>query len=96
MKISIEEVEHVAWLARLELTEEEKEQLTHHLNQLMVHFEKLRELDTTDIEPTSHSILVQNVFRDDIARNSLSTEEVLSNAPEAEDGYFVVPQVVEM
>lgn len=96
MKLSKEEVEHVAWLARLELTQEEKEELTHHLNQLMVHFEKLRELDTTDIEPTSHSILVQNVFRDDIARASLLIEEALSNAPEAEDGYFVVPQVVEM
>lgn len=96
MKLSKEEVEHVAWLARLELTEHEKEQLTHHLNQLMVHFDKLRELDTTDIEPTSHSILVQNVFRDDIARDSMSTEEALSNAPEEENGYFVVPQVVEM
>ncbi|MGB9588496.1 MAG: Asp-tRNA(Asn)/Glu-tRNA(Gln) amidotransferase subunit GatC [Armatimonadota bacterium] len=96
MKLSKEEVEHVAWLARLELTEEEKDELTHHLNQLMVHFEKLRELDTTDTEPTSHSILVQNVFRDDIARASLLIEEALSNAPEAEDGYFVVPQVVEM
>ncbi|MCL6629609.1 MAG: Asp-tRNA(Asn)/Glu-tRNA(Gln) amidotransferase subunit GatC [Armatimonadetes bacterium] len=96
MKLSKKEVEHVAWLARLELTEEEKEQLTFHLNQLMVHFEKLRELDTADIEPTSHSIPVQNVFRDDIARDSLLIEEALSNAPEAEDGYFVVPQVVEM
>ena len=96
MKLSKKEVEHVAWLARLELTEKEKEQLTFHLNQLMVHFEKLRELDTADIEPTSHSIPVQNVFRDDIARDSLLIEEALSNAPEAEDGYFVVPQVVEM
>jgi len=96
MKLSKKEVEHVAWLARLELTEEEKEQLTFHLNQLMVHFEKLRELDTADIEPTSHSIPIQNVFRDDIARESLLIEEALSNAPEAEDDYFVVPQVVEM
>jgi aspartyl-tRNA(Asn)/glutamyl-tRNA(Gln) amidotransferase subunit C len=96
MKISKAEVEHVAWLARLELTENEKEQLTHHLNQLMMHFEKLRELDTTGVEPTSHSIPVKNVFREDVVGESLPTDEVLSNAPDSEDAYFVVPQVVEM
>lgn len=96
MKLTKEEVEHVAWLARLELTDEEKERLTGHLNQLMVHFEKLRELDTTDVEPTSHSIPVQNVFREDAVGPCLPVEDVLSNAPEAADNSFAVPQVVEI
>ena len=95
MKLSKAEVEHVAWLARLELSDEEKERLTGHLNEIMVHFEKLQQLDTTEVEPTSHSIPVQNVFRDDKIGPCLSVEEALSNAPEVRDGYFVVPQVVE-
>ena len=96
MKLSKEEVEHVALLARLELTDEEKERLTEHLNKIMVHFEKLQELDTTEVEPTSHSIPVQNVFREDVAGECLTSEEAISNAPEGRDDYFIVPQVVEM
>ena len=96
MKLSKEEVEHVAWLARLELTEEEKVRLTGQLNQLMVHFEKLQELDTTGIEPTSHSIPVENVFREDAVGPCLSPETAISNAPLVRDDHFVVPQVVEV
>ncbi len=96
MKLSKEEVEHVALLARLELSDEEKERLTGHLNQIMGHFEKLQELDTSQVEPTSHSIPVQNVFREDVAGPSMTVEEVLANAPEAKDDQFVVPQVVEI
>jgi len=95
MRLSKAEVEHVAWLARLELAEEEKERLRGHLNQIMAHFERLQQLDTTDVEPTSHSIPMRNVFREDVAGSSLSPEEALSNAPEVRDEYFVVPQVVE-
>jgi len=96
VKLTKEEVEHVAWLARLELTDEEKERLTGHLNQIMAHFEKLQELDTADVEPTSHSIPVQNVFREDVVGPCLPIEDVLSAAPETADDCFVVPQVVEM
>lgn len=96
MKLSKEEIEHVALLARLELSEEEKERLTGHMNQIMVHFEKLQELDTSEVEPTSHSIPVVNVFREDVAGPSMSTEDVLANAPETRDDQFVVPQVVEI
>ena len=96
MKLSKSEVEHVAWLARLELTDDEKERLTGHLNQIMVHFEKLQQLDTADVEPTSHSIPIQDVFREDVVGPCLSTEDALSNAPEPKDDYFVVPQIVEM
>lgn len=96
MRLSKQEVEHVALLARLELSNEEKDRLTTQLNQIMVHFEKLQQLDTQDVEPTSHSIPVRNVFREDVAGPSLTPEEAVSNAPETEDNYFVVPQVVEM
>lgn len=95
MKLSKAEVEHVAWLARLELSEEEKDRLTGHLNQILVHFEELQELDTSQVKPTSHSIPVQNVFRDDAVGESMSTEDVLTNAPERTEEYFIVPQVVE-
>lgn len=95
MKLSKEEVEHVALLARLELSEEEKERLTGHLNQILVHFEELQKLDTSDIEPTSHSIPVQNVFREDVVGECLPVDEAIANAPESRDDYFVVPQVVE-
>lgn len=96
MKLSKEEVEHVAWLARLELTDEESERMAGQLNQLMVHFEKLQELDTTEIAPTSHSIPMENVFREDAAGPSLPVEAAVSNAPEANDNYFVVPQIVDI
>lgn len=95
MKLTKAEVEHVALLARLELTEDESERMTERLNQIMVHFEKLQELDTEDVIPTSHSIPVLNVFREDKAGRSLKPEEALAAAPEAENDYFVVPQVVE-
>jgi aspartyl-tRNA(Asn)/glutamyl-tRNA(Gln) amidotransferase subunit C len=95
MRLSKEEIEHVALLARLQLSEEEKERLTGHLNQIMVHFEKLQELDTSEVEPTSHSIPVENVFREDLAGPCLPVEDVIANAPEARDDQFVVPQVVE-
>ena len=96
MRLSKEEVEHVAWLARLELADEEKERLTTQLNELMVHFEKLQQLDTTEVAPTSHSIPVSNVFREDAVGPCLALDEAVSNAPETRDGYFVVPQVVEI
>ena len=95
MRLSKEEIEHVALLARLQLSEEEKERLTGHLNQIMVHFEKLQELDTSEVEPTSHSIPVENVFREDVAGPCLPVEDVIANAPETRDDQFVVPQVVE-
>lgn len=95
MKLSKDEVEKVAWLARLELSEEEKERLTGHLNGIMGHFEELQRLDTSGVDPTSHSIPMSNVFREDAAGPSFTQEEAVSNAPDTRDFYFVVPQVVE-
>ena len=95
MKLTREEVSHVAFLARLELKDEEKDRLTGHLNQILGHFEKLQELDTNDVEPTSHAIPLSNVFRADKARPSLPVDKVVANAPEARDDCFVVPRIVE-
>jgi len=94
-KLTLREVEHVALLARLELTADEKQTLTEELNVILEHFERLQELDTTDVEPTSHAIPLQNVFREDEVRPSLPREAFLREAPEARGEYFVVPRIVE-
>jgi len=95
MPLSREEVLHVALLARLELSEEEIERYTWELNRVLEHIEKLKELDTEGVEPTSHAVPLSNVFRPDEPGEPLPREEVLMNAPDAVDGYFRVPRVVE-
>ncbi len=95
MALSIEDVRKVALLARLDLTADELARQTKHLNNLIAQFEALQSLDVEGIEPTSHSIPMFNVFREDFARPSLSRDETLANAPEARDGCFVVPRIVE-
>ena len=94
-KLSLAEVEHVALLSRLRLTDEEKTRLTEDLNVILEHFEVLQQLDTEGIPPTAHAMLLQNVLRDDRSRPSLPREEFLRDAPEARDEFFVVPRVVE-
>jgi aspartyl-tRNA(Asn)/glutamyl-tRNA(Gln) amidotransferase subunit C len=93
--ISRKEVEHVANLARLTLTEEEAERYTKDLNAILEFAAKLNELDTSDVPPTSHATDVKNVMREDVNRPSISREEALRNAPEHEDGQFKVPAVFE-
>lgn len=95
MKLTKEELNQLAFLARLELSEEELVTLGGYLNRLLESFEKLRELDTENVEPTSHTVPVCNVFRDDEVKPSLSREEVLANAPAEKDGTFEVPRIVE-
>lgn len=94
-ELSPEQVEHVALLARLELTADEKSQLQHDLNVILEHFQRLLELETEGVPPTSHAIPMQNVFREDAVRPSLPPESFLREAPEERDGCFVVPRVVE-
>jgi aspartyl-tRNA(Asn)/glutamyl-tRNA(Gln) amidotransferase subunit C len=94
MKITKAEVAYVARLARLEFTEEQMDLFTVQLNAILDYVGKLAELDTTGVEPTSHAMEVTNAFRDDIVGESLPVEEALSNAPEREDGFFVVPRVI--
>ena len=94
MKITVEEVEHVAKLARLTFTEQEKKLYAQQLNTILVYIDKLNELDTKDIEPTSHAIRLKNVFRDDKTKKSISQDRSLSNAPQKDKGSFVVPKVI--
>lgn len=94
MAISNKEVEHVAHLARLYLSGEEKELFTRQLSQILDHAGKIAQLDTSDVEPTSHVIPVKNVMREDKVKKPLSQKEALLNAPEKEDGGFAVPRIV--
>jgi aspartyl-tRNA(Asn)/glutamyl-tRNA(Gln) amidotransferase subunit C len=95
MSLSKAEVEHVARLARLGLTETEKEEFTWQLNEILTFVEKLNELDTTGIEPTAHAIPIHNVFRPDEGKPSLDPEQALANAPDRIDGFFKVPKLLE-
>lgn len=95
MSITLKDVDHVANLARLELNDAEKAQFTDQLNAILKYAEKLNELDTEHIEPTSHVLPITNVMRDDIRKDSLPIEKVLLNAPDEEDGQIKVPAVLE-
>jgi len=95
MSISIQDVEHVAKLARLELRQEEKETFTEQLNAILKYMDKLNELDTSNVQPTSHVLPLVNVMREDEPRESLPIEKVMLNAPDEEDGQFKVPAVIE-
>lgn len=95
MAISKQDVEHVANLARLKLTEEEAEMYTKQLDDILEFAQKLNELDTADVAPTSHAFDVKNVMREDEVRPSVEREEALRNAPDHEDGQFRVPPVME-
>jgi len=94
MKISPDEVEHVARLARLELSPNEKEDLTRQMNRILQYVEKLNELDTTGVSPTSHAIDLENAFRDDAVEVSLPRDASLENAPESNGAEFVVPRII--
>jgi aspartyl-tRNA(Asn)/glutamyl-tRNA(Gln) amidotransferase subunit C len=92
--ISRDDVVHVARLARLDLTEEEVEQLTGQLGAVLEHAADIAALDIADVPPTAHPLPLVNVLRDDVPVPSLDREEVLSQAPAAEDGRFRVPRIL--
>jgi aspartyl-tRNA(Asn)/glutamyl-tRNA(Gln) amidotransferase subunit C len=94
MKITIEEVEHVAILARLQVSSEEKENLTEQMNRILHYMEKLNELDTMGVDPTSHVVDLYNAFRVDAVKESLPRDQTLGNAPEDNEAEFVVPRVI--
>lgn len=95
MQISQQEVEKVAKLARLEITQAEKEAFAKQLSQILTHVEKLKQYDTNGIEPTSTVLGQVNVFRDDVIQPSLSVDKALANAPEREADGFSVPKILE-
>ena len=94
MSITIEDVEKVAALSKLQFTSEEKQKLTKQLNQIVAYVEKLNELDTEEVMPTSHVIELNNVLREDKVEVWLTQEAALQNAPAKEKGYFSVPKVI--
>ena len=91
--ITKKDVEHVAILARLELTEEEKEKYTHQLGDVLAHVEKMNEVDTTNVEPMNHPIDFVNVTREDVKIYDSTREELMSNAPDVEGEFFKVPKI---
>jgi len=91
--ITIKDVEHVAKLARLELTEEEKEVFTHQLGDVLAHVEKMNEVDTVGVEPMNHPIDFVNVMREDNKIYENTREELMSNAPDIEGEFFKVPKI---
>jgi aspartyl-tRNA(Asn)/glutamyl-tRNA(Gln) amidotransferase subunit C len=95
MNITREEIEHIALLARLSLSEEEKDLFGPQLSSILEYMEKLNELDTKDIEPTSHVLSLSNVMRDDMPAPSLPREEALMNAPSGTDKFYRVPKIIE-
>lgn len=95
MKVSLEEVDRIASLSMLSLTEEKRLMLQQNLSDILEHAEKLNALDTEGVEPTTYILQQENVLREDIPGKEWERQEVLKNAPEKEDGYFAVPKVVE-
>ena len=94
MKISKSQVDHVAHLARLTLTEEELERMTGQLDNILSYIDKLDELDTSGITPTSHVFSLSNAFRSDTVQESLPRNEALRNAPKQNGEMFQVPRII--
>ena len=94
-KITLAEVERVARLARLDLSEPEMERMRSQLDAILTYIDKLRQLNTGGVEPTSHAIPMVNVMREDEVRPSLPADEMLANAPEREADFFRVPKIIE-
>jgi aspartyl-tRNA(Asn)/glutamyl-tRNA(Gln) amidotransferase subunit C len=95
MKLSYEQVRHIAWLARLGLSEEEVEKFSLQLSNILENFEILKQVDTTNVLPATHTIPLRNVFRKDDVAESYPQAEILSNAPKQEENCFKVQAILE-
>jgi aspartyl-tRNA(Asn)/glutamyl-tRNA(Gln) amidotransferase subunit C len=96
MKLSREEVVHIAKLARLGMSEADIEKAREQLSNILENFEVLKEVDTTDVPPTAQSINLQNVMRDDISAPSLPAEDIMANAPDREEDLFKLRAVLDL
>lgn len=94
MKISPEEITHVAKLAHLSLSPAEVESMTEQLGRILQYMTKLTELDTEGVQPTTHAISIRNAFREDVVTGSLEQESALANGPRQNGEAFVVPKVI--
>ena len=95
MALSREDVRHVAELARLDFSDEEEARMAEEMSRILEYVEKLDELDTSGVPPMSHVLDVTNVYREDDIESRIDREQALEPAPDAEQGYFLVPRVVE-
>ena len=95
MKLSLEQVEHIAELAKLRLTPEEKERYREQLSAILDYADTLQELDVTGIEPMSHAVVLTSIMRPDAPRESYPEQDILANAPDEEDGQFRVQAILE-
>ncbi len=94
MSVTKNDVEHIAKLAKLEIKEDEINEFTSQLNKVLEYVDKLNELDTENIEPLSHPVEGENVFREDVLKNSIPTEDALKNSASKTEEYFKVPKVI--
>ncbi|MBA4367731.1 MAG: Asp-tRNA(Asn)/Glu-tRNA(Gln) amidotransferase GatCAB subunit C [Desulfobacterium sp.] len=94
MKITKNEIIHVANLARLEIDEASLDKVTEQIGRILEYVDTLNQVDTKNIQGTSHAITLTNAFREDIIKDHLTNNQALSNAPEKENGAFVVPKIV--
>lgn len=94
MSLSIKEVEHIAMLARLNLTDDEKERFSQQLSSVLNYADKLNELATDDVLPLDHILPIYNVFRDDKIQPGPLREDILSNAPVLQEGQYKVPRII--
>ena len=94
MSVSKEDVEKIAKLAKLKFSDEELENFTPQMNEILNYMDKLNELDTENVEPLSHPVEQINVFREDKLKQSISTEDALKNAPSKDEQFFKVPKVI--
>ena len=94
MAVTKKDVEKIAELARLKFTDEELENFTPQMNEILSYMDKLNELDTENVKPLSHPVEQTNVFREDELKTSISTEDALKNAPAKDDHHFRVPKVI--
>ena len=95
MSITVADVEYVARLARLELNPGEKELFAGQMGAIFGYVEKLKELDTEGVVPTSHAVPMENAFREDVVQPSLGLQKALANAPQSAGTFFAVPKVIE-
>lgn len=95
MLVSIEDVRYIASLARLRFDDSEERVLAEQMSQILGYMDKLRELDTSNVEPMTHVLELSNVFRDDIVKNRMTAGEALQNAPDSDGQFFRVPKVID-
>jgi aspartyl-tRNA(Asn)/glutamyl-tRNA(Gln) amidotransferase subunit C len=92
--ITRKDVEHIGWLASIDIADEEKDELVDQFNSILDYFQQLDEVETEGVEPTYRVVDLSNIFRDDLVLKSLTQDQALKNAPRRENGYFKSPRIV--